>query len=176
MPYAMVPPGYRAVLLGSAATVDDLGTFTPLEESTAEGALILMRLDFAEPVSDEALAKLNQECLDAGIPTWPGYDYIVYADTARPSVYLAWRKGFAWIPIIIGILVFTLLPPLLGAIVWWLIPDEIKQLITSLIGMGMMMLVMWLMMSLMKPLTTPEKKKPKVVEAAKPERLEEAKT
>jgi hypothetical protein len=112
------------------------------------------------------LAQLNQACLDASIPTWPGYDYIVYADTTQPSVYLAWQKGLAWMPIIIGLLAFTLLPPLLGAIVWWLIPDEIKQLITSVIGMGMMMLVMWLMMSLMKPLTTPEKK---------PKRLEEAK-
>ena len=166
MPYAMVPPGYRAVLLGSAARIEDLGTFTPLEEGAAEGALILMRLDFIEPPSNEALAQLNQACLDAGISTWPGYGYIVYTDTTQPSVYLAWQKGFAWMPIIIGILAFTLLPPLLGAIVWWLIPDEIKQLITGVIGMGMMMLVMWLMMSLMKPLTTTEKK---------PKRLEEAK-
>jgi hypothetical protein len=167
MPYAMVPPGYRAVLLGQAASIDDLGTFTPLEESAAEGALILMRLDFAEPPSNETLAQLNQACLDAGIPTWPGYEYIVYADITQPSVYLAWQKGIAWLPVIIGLLVFTLLPPLLGAIVWWLIPDEIKQLITGVISMGMMMLVMWLMMSLMKPLTTTEKK---------PKRLEEAKT
>jgi len=166
MPYAMVPPGYRAVLLGSAATVDDLGTFTPLEESTAEGALILMRLDFAEPVSDEALAQLNQACLDKGIPTWPGYDYIVYADTARPSVYLAWQKGLAWMPIIIGILVVTVLPLLLGGLVWLLLPQSIKDLITGLINLGMMMLVMWLMTTMMKPLTTPEKK---------PKRLEEAK-
>jgi hypothetical protein len=165
MPYAMVLPGYRAVLLGSAARIEDLGTFTPLEEGTAEGALILMRLDFTESPSNEVLAQLNQACIDAGIPTWPGYDYIVYADTTQPSVYLAWQKGFAWIPVIIGILVFTLLPPLLGAIVWWLIPDEIKQLITGLIGMGMMMLVMWLMMSLMKPLTTPEKKSKRLEEA-----------
>jgi hypothetical protein len=174
MPYAMVPPGYRAVLLGSAVSIEDLGTFTPLEEGTAEGALILMRLDFAEFPSPEALAQLNQACLDNGIPAWPGYDYIVYADTARPSVYLAWQKGLAWIPIIIGILVFTLLPPLLGAIVWWLIPDEVKQLITSLISMGMMMLVMWLMTSVMKPLTAPAKEKPKRLEEVKPAKAEEA--
>ena len=72
MPYAMVPPGYRAVLLGSAQNLDDLSTFAPLEESSAEGALILMRLDFAESPSSEALAQLEQACLDAGISTWPG--------------------------------------------------------------------------------------------------------
>ena len=151
---------------GSAVSIEDLNAFTPLEEGTAEGSLMLMRLDFADFPTGEALRKLNQALVDAGVPAWPGYSFIVYADTTTPSVYLAWQKGIAWMPIIIGILVFTLLPPLLGAIVWWLIPDEIKQLITSVIGMGMMMLVMWLMMSLMKPLTAPEKK---------PKRLEEAK-
>ncbi len=60
MPYAMVSPGYRAVLIGSAASIDDLGTFTPLEESVAEGALILLRLDFAEhPSSDLPPSKLG---------------------------------------------------------------------------------------------------------------------
>jgi len=166
MPYAMVPPGYRAVLLGQANSIEDLGTFTPLEESTAEGALILMRLDFAEYPSEEALGDLNQACLDAGIPPWPGETFIVYADTSAPSVYLAWQKGIAWMPVIIGIMALTVLPPLLTAVVWWILPEEIKSLISGLISLGMMMLVMWLMMSVMKPLTAPEK----------PKRLEEAKT
>jgi hypothetical protein len=165
MPYAMVPPGYRAVLLGSATRIEDLGAFAPLEEGSAEGALILMRLDFAEFPSSEALTQLNQACLDAGIPPWPGYDYIVYADIINPSVYLAWQKGFAWMPIIIGLLVFVVLPPLLGALIWWLLPQSIKDLITSLIGLGIMFVVMWLMTSMMKPLAAPKK----------PKRLEEAK-
>ena len=165
MPYAMVPPGYRAALLGSAARIEDLGAFIPLEEGSAEGALILMRLDFAEFPSSEALTQLNQACLDAGVSPWPGYDYIVYADITNPSVYLAWKKGFAWMPIIIGLLVFVVLPPLLGALIWWLLPQSIKDLITSLIGLGIMFVVMWLMTSMMKPLAAPKK----------PKRLEEAK-
>ena len=173
MPYAIVPPGYRAVLLGSAAIVEDLGTFTPLEEGTTEGALILMRLDFAQPPSDEALAQLNQECLNAGIPTWPGYAFVVYADTTEPSVYLAWQKGIVWMPIIIGLLVTVVLPPLLGSLMWLILPEEIKSLITGLIGMGMMVLVIWLM-SKMMPALAPAKEKPKAVKEAKP--AEEAKT
>ena len=90
---------------------------------------------------------------------WPGYPYIVFADTATPSVYLAWQKGIAWMPIIIGILVVTLLPPLLGTFIWLILPEEVKQLINALIGMGMMLLVMWLMMSLIKPLTAAERPK-----------------
>ena len=31
-----------------------------------------------------------------------------------PAVYLAWQKGLAWMPIIIGLLVTVVLPPLLG--------------------------------------------------------------
>ena len=166
MPYAMVPPGYRAVLLGSATRIEDLGTFTPLEESAAEGALILMRLDFAEFPSSEVLAQLNQACLDAGIPTWPGYGYIVYADNASPSVYLAWQKGIAWMPVIIGILVVTVLPALLGSVIWLLLPQSVKDMITGIVNLGMMMLVMWLMTSIMKPLTAPAKEKPKQLEEA----------
>jgi hypothetical protein len=174
MPYAMVPPGYRAVLLGSAARIEDLGTFTPLEEGAAEGALILMRLDFAEYPLPEALAQLNESCLDQGIPPWPGYDYIVYTDTTSPSVYLAWQKGIAWMPVIIGILVVTILPALLGSVIWLLLPQSVKDLITGIINLGMMMLVMWLMASIMKPLTAPVKEKPKRLEEVKPAKVEEA--
>ena len=162
----MVPPGYRAVLLGQAATIEDLGTFTPLEEGAAEGALILMRLDFAEFPSSEALAQLNQACLEAGIPTWPGYDYIVYADLTSSSVYLAWQKGIAWLPIIIGILATVALPPLLMSLIWWILPEEAKSLISGLINMGIMLLVMFVMMQFMKPLTATQKEKPKKLKEA----------
>ena len=67
MPYAFVPPGYRAILLGQAQDIASMGTFTPLEESAAEGALVLMRLDFTESPSSEALANLEQACRDAGV-------------------------------------------------------------------------------------------------------------
>ena len=174
MPYAMVPPGYKAVLLGQAQRIEDLGTFVPLEESADEGALILMRLDFAEPPSNEALAQLNQACLDKGIPPWPGYDYIVYADTTQPSVYLAWQKGFAWMPIIIGLLVTTVLPALLGALSWWILPQGVKDLITGLMDMGMMVVFMWVMSSVLKPLTQVEKTKPRQVTQSKPAQVEAA--
>jgi len=164
MPYAFVPPGYRAVLLGQAQDIEDLGTFAPLEESSAEGALVLIRLDFDEPPSAETLANLEQACREAGIEPWPGSDYYVYADKGSSAVYLVWQKGLAWLPIIIGLLATMVLPPLLTAGIWLILPDSLKNLISSLINMGMMMLVMWLMMSLVKPLMAPEK--PKQIEEA----------
>jgi len=175
MPDALVPPGYRAVFLGSAGRLEDLGTFTPLEEGAAEGALVLMRLDFAGFLPTEALAQLNQAFLDKGIPAWPGYDHIVFADTTSPSVYLAWQKGMAWMPVIIGILVVTVLPALLGGVIWLLLPQSVKDMITGMINLGMMMLVMWLMASVMKPLTAPVKEKAKRLEEMKPAKIEEAK-
>ena len=153
MPDRLTPPGYQAVLVGSVGSMEELGAFAPMEESSAEGTLMLMRLDFAEFLSEETLAQIEQAYLEAGVQRWPGYGQIIFADMTTPSVYLAWQKGIAWMPIIIGILVTTLLPTLLGGLVWLILPDSLKQLITGLIQMGMMMLVMWLMMSVMKPLT-----------------------
>ena len=174
MPYAMVPPGYRAVLIGQAAAIEELGTFAPLEQDSAEGALFLVRLDFAEFPSADALAQLEQAFFDAGVELWPGYNHVVYADVDQPGVYLAWQKGLAWIPIIIGLLVTVVLPPLLGGLIWKLLPQSLKDLISGLINMGMMVLVMFLMTKIM-PKPTPEKEKPKKVKEAKPEQLEEAK-
>ena len=150
MPYAFIPPGYKAVLLGQAQDVEDLGTFVPLEENSAEGALFLMRLDFTEQPSEETLTELEQAFLEAGVEPWPGYGYFVYTDLDSPTVYLTWQKGLAWLPVIIGILVFTVLPPLLTTVVWWILPEEIKSLISGLINLGMLMLVMWLVFSLQR--------------------------
>jgi hypothetical protein len=165
MPNGLIPPGYRAVLIGSAPSVEDLSAFAPMEEGAAEGSLMLMELDFAELPSMETLGEVNQACLEAGVLPWPGYEYVVYADAAGPTIYLAWQKAIAWLPIIIGILATVLLPPLIGSVIWMLLPEAVKELITGLIGMGMMMLVMWLMMSLIKPLTAPER--PKRIEGAR---------
>ena len=170
----LIPPGYNAVLLGAAASIEDLNTFTPLEEVAAEGTLVLVRLDFAEFPSEEALSQLEQACSEAGVERWPGYSYVVYAGVDVPSVYLAWQKGIAWIPIIIGLVATTILPPLLGSLIWWLLPQGIKDMITGLINMGMMLLVMFVMMQLMKPLTALGKTKQVKASPAKPE-LEEAK-
>ena len=162
MPYAFIPPGYRAVLLGQAQDIASLGTFAPLEDSAAEGALVLMRLDFTERLTEETLGNLEQACRDAGIEPWPGSEYYVYADTDSTSVYLVWQKGIAWLPIIIGLLATLILPPLLTAGIWLILPDEIKSLINNLIGMGMMLLVLFLMMKVM-PALSPEKEKPRQV-------------
>ena len=159
MPERLTPPGYRAVIIGSAQNIEELGDFAPMEEASDEGTLMLMRLDFDEFLSDETLAGIEQAFSNAGVEHWPGYPYIVHADMTRPSIYLAWQKGMPWLPIIIGILATMILPPLLGGVIWMLLPESLKQTINMLIGMGMMLLVMFLVMQVTKPLAAPERKK-----------------
>ncbi len=165
MPYAMVPSGYRAVPIGQAVNIEELGTFAPLEESSAEGALFLMRLDFEEEPSRESLAQLELAFRDAGVESWPGNGFFVYADENSPTVYLAWQKGFAWLPIIVGILATTVLPPLLMAGVWLILPESLKSFISGLVNLGMMALMMFLVVKMM-PTPAREKKKPKQIEEA----------
>jgi len=155
MPDGMLPPGHRAVLLGQASSIEDLNMVAPLEEGTAEGSLMLMRLDFAEAPLAEALSQLETSLRDAGVPPWPSSTSIVYAEANQPYVYLAWQKGIAWMPIIIGILVTLVLPTILGGIVWLVLPDWVKQLIE----VGGVMLVMFGVMSLVKGMVPAEEKK-----------------
>jgi hypothetical protein len=55
-----------------------------------------------------------------------------------------------------------ILPPLITAGIWLILPDSIKSLINNLIGMGMMLLVLFLVMKMM-PALSPEKEKPRQV-------------
>jgi hypothetical protein len=141
MPYALPPPGYRAVPIGEAARIEDLDAFVPLEESSDEGALFLARLELADMPSEDSLDRLDQSFRNEGVEPWPGNAFFVYADETGPAVYLAWQKGFAWLPVIIGILVASALPPVLMAGIWAIIPDSLKSLISGLVNIGMMYLV-----------------------------------
>ncbi|MBN2240165.1 MAG: hypothetical protein JW712_10360, partial [Dehalococcoidales bacterium] len=161
----------KAVLIGQASEIDDLGTFTPLEESADEGALVLMKLEFSHAPSGEMLEELEQACRETGVESWPGSEFYVYADESSPTVYLVWQKGMAWLPIIVGLLGSIVLPPLLTAGIWLILPDSLKNLISTLMNMGMMMLVMWLMMSVMKPMLSPAKEKPKQIKEHSDERV-----
>lgn len=163
MPDKLIPPGYRAALIGSATTLEGLEAYVPMEEAAAEGSLMLMRLDFADFLSGETLAELEKTLRDKGVPAWPGYPYLVYADAETPSIYIAWQKGFAWSSLIIGVLILMALP-LLGGLIWRLLPETLTDLISMLFQMGMMMLMLWLVTSLMKPLIAPAPRRPRELE------------
>ena len=75
MPNGIMSPGWRAVLLGSTASVEDLVTFVLLEEGMPEGALMLARLDFAKYPSPESVDQINLALADAGVAACPGALY-----------------------------------------------------------------------------------------------------
>lgn len=149
MPYAMVPPGYSPLLLASLRGIS-AGVFTPLEESVSEGALMLMRVDLEAYPTSEELAGLEEGLAKANVPTWPGYEYRVYTDSSRPSFYVAWVKGFAWLPVIVGLIGSIIAVPIVGTVLWWIIPDEVKQMINAIVMLLVIGGVMLVMMPLLK--------------------------
>lgn len=164
IPCAFIPPGYTAVLLGQTSTIEELGTFAPLEERSVEGALVLIRLDFSENITEETLHTLEELFRETGVEPWPGSQFYVYKEAAATTIYLVWQKGMPWLPVIIGLLASVVLPSLLTAGIWLVLPDSLKSFISGLVNMGMMLLMMWLMVSVMKPVLAPAKKKPKQIE------------
>lgn len=152
--------GYRAVLLGSGTTLDDMRFLEPQELATPEGSLILMELHFADFPTQAAIDEINIRCAQAGVIPWPGNLQIAFADPSRPVIALQWVKAIAWMSIIIGALVLTLLPVLLGGLIWLIIPQAIKDLITMAGMMLLMVGVMKMIMPMMQPLEREKKKLP----------------
>jgi len=158
IPKGIVPPGWRAVLLGSAGA-EDLSVFIPLEEGLPEGALLLARLDLAEYPSTDAVDQINQSLFEAGVELWPGALYYAFVTAEAPSLYIAWSKGMVWWGIILAVLGTVLLPPLLTSVVWWILPEGIKTMIESIAMMGVMLLMMFVMTKFLKPLGSQPKAK-----------------
>jgi len=50
------------------------------------------------------------------------------------------------------------LPPLLGGVLWWLVPSSIKNLINSIISLGVMALMLYLVSKVMPKPAPPRKK------------------
>ena len=138
-----MPIGYTTYYVGS---FEDLANQQALvaaqEEATPEGTLVLLELALSEAPESDVLITVNNQLIGAGVPPWPGYSNVVFADASNPEkVYIAWTKGFSWTLIILGI-VFLVLPLILGAVLWFLIPQPVKDMITL---MGVMMIMIPLM-------------------------------
>jgi len=137
-----MPVGYTTYYAGS---FENLAAQQPAmaaqEEATPEGALALLELTLPESVPLETLMDLNGRLLSAGVPPWSGYSNVVFADVSPGKAYIAWTKGFSWMPIILGI-VFLVLPMILGAVLWFLIPQGVKDMMMM---MGLMMMIVPIM-------------------------------
>jgi len=141
-----MPIGYTTYCAGS---FEDLRNQQALvaaqEEATPEGTLALLEVELAEAPHPDALVEANNRLLVAGVPPWPGYSNVVFANSTDPGrVYIAWTKGFAWSAIIFGILL-VLLPTILGGVLWFLLPQPVKDMLMMMTVMMIMLPVMGMM-------------------------------
>ena len=159
MPGAMLPPGYRAFLLGQYPNLGETAQFEVLEQGLPEGTRLLAKLMFQSFPSREELGKLNQNLKSQGVVPWPEFQDLVFAHPSEPACYIAWTKGSPFWGWILGGLAALVLPPLIGALIWWVLPQEFRQLIMLMIVLPVMMLMMNMMTrSLAKPKPKTEEK------------------
>ena len=137
---AILPSGYRAVLVGSATGFKKLETFEPLEQGQDEGSRMLAQLAFEHrpPDFDYLAAQLNQKCLETGVSPWPERQDFVFADPAQPVLYVCWQKGFVWWGWILVLLGSLVLPPLVMAGLWLILPESLKEMIEGITYLGIM--------------------------------------
>jgi hypothetical protein len=152
----IIPPGYQAHLVGVASSLDELNGFVPLEAGLPEPSQVLMRVDIALGEDAYSIAEdLNGQLLASGVPPWPGYPGRI-AFTEGNSVYLAWLKGIAWMPIIMGLLIGL---PIVLPIILWFVSPGFRETIEGMFGFLIMMLMMVFVMKLTRGITAPAKPK-----------------
>ncbi|RLC92156.1 MAG: hypothetical protein DRI39_08800 [Chloroflexi bacterium] len=155
----MIPSGYKAVLVGSVASLEDLVSLRPVEEASAEGSLMLLQIDLGQAVSSSILQQIDQKCQAAGVEPWPWTVTYAWAEPGSTTMYVAWQKGVAWLPVIGGILGSVLLLPVLGIFLWWLMPESLKSTISDMVSTTIMMVMILFMGKLMQGVVSEGEKK-----------------
>jgi len=153
---AVLPPGYKAVSVGSVTGFDELGAFQPMEEGQEEGSRMLAQLVFEHrPADFDYLAnELNRRCLETGISLWPERRDFAFADTAQPVLYICWQKGMVWWGWILGLLASLVLPPLVMAGLWLILPESVKEMIEAVTYIGIMGVAMYLISKMTRGMAT----------------------
>ena len=148
----VIPPGYQARLTGVASSIDELGSFVPLEAGLPEPSRVLMRVDISPGEDVRSITEnLNGQLLAKGVPPWPGYPGRI-AFVQDTSIYLAWLKGFAWMPVIIGLLVGL---PLILPIILWFVSPGFRETMEAMFGFLIMMVMMFFAVKITRGMVTP---------------------
>jgi len=157
----VLPPGYKAISIGSVTSFDELGAFQPMEEGQEEGSRMLAQLVFQHrlPDFDYLAAELNQRCLETGVTPWPERRDFVFVDPAQPVLYICWQKGFVWWVWILGLLASLVLPPLIMAGLWLILPESVKEMIEAVTYLGIMGVAMYLVSNITGGMATSEEAK-----------------
>lgn len=89
-----------------------------------EGGRGMLRLNLRLPVSQSVADKVESALKAAGIPD-------VKVTTASPVLKIYFRKGFAWLPVIVGVII-PLLIVLAIAVISWLLYKQVGPAAASL--------------------------------------------
>ena len=144
---AILPPGCKYVLVGSATSFNDLAVFETLEQGQEEESRMLAQLTFEHRPAefDYMAAELNQKCLETGVSRWPERQDIAFADPAQPVIYICWQKGLIWWGWILALLGSLILPPLIMAGLWLILPESVRQMLEAVINLSIIGIVMFVM-------------------------------
>ncbi len=147
----VIPPGYQARLVGIATSLDELNGLVPLEAGFPEPSRVLLRVDISPGEDVYSIAEnLNGELVAKGVPAWPGYPGRI-AFVEGNSVYLAWMKGFAWLPVIIGLLVVPIILP----VILWFVSPGFREAVQAMLGFLIMMVMMLFVMKISRGMIAP---------------------
>jgi len=159
----VLPEGLQLQLVGSVDSAEDLRTFEPLEVGTAGRWLVQFQV---EGDSLEIAASIEAQL--TSVPTWPEFSSHTAVEGQVVSIAY-YTTGYEpqigrLISILIGIAIFAGLPILL-----YFVSEEFRGMINLMV----MMVVMVLIMSLMKRVTSsmgvaPKELEPKVPKVEKP--------
>lgn len=100
---------YKQIASGNVAELANLGQY---EAQIEEGGRCLLELDLLVSAPSWAVSQLKEQMTLHGIPE-------ANVQSASPKLQVFWRKGFAWIPLII-VLVLALALLIIG---WRLFKD-----------------------------------------------------
>lgn len=144
-PLGVVPPNYRAELIGVVEEVEGLGQIEEWEQAETEGQLMLSRIDFGWrfPLFEQASGLYDWELKREGVEPWPGYDMVVFYHPTEPIWYVAWVKGSPWWQVILAVLLAffaswvgqALAAVFLGALIYRVIPEELRKPLEEFLGM-----------------------------------------
>lgn len=152
----MIPTGYQTRLIGTANSLDELNMFVPLEEGLPELSRVLLQVAVSPDADIQTIAgELNAKCLEQGVPQWPEYPgQIVFIQDN--TLYLAWTKGIAWLPIIIGLLVAI---PFIAPIILLFVSPTFRAIVEFIPTLLLMFVLMIFMRKMSEAMVGPPKPK-----------------
>ena len=171
----IISQGYTSRFLGAYNDFETLSAHVaPFEMSSAVGSKYFMQLNLSRALTAEELSTIETDMANAGIAKWTS-TYIDVSEADNKTIYIAWEKGGYTTTsygnvstlAILGTILIILIPVLIGGIVWLILPDSTKKIISTMITMGIMVVMMKVMGGMFGDKDKPKEVKPRKTKTEK---------